>query len=77
EDYGSGLRVRFECMTFLSDAMLQVIEPGYHMEHLYLGAVPISASLKAVIRRSVLNVGTGSRVRMSSWKSCCCTGESS
>ncbi|TAX57658.1 UbiD family decarboxylase [Rhizobium leguminosarum] len=57
EDYGSGVRVRFECMTCRSDAMLQVIEPGYHMEHLYLGAVPIAASLKAVIRRSVLNVG--------------------
>jgi len=57
EDYGAGARASFQCMTRRSDAMLQVIEPGYHMEHLYLGAVPIAASLKAVIRRSVLNVG--------------------
>jgi 4-hydroxy-3-polyprenylbenzoate decarboxylase len=57
ENYGSGVRASFACMTHRRDAMLQVIEPGYHREHLYLGAVPIAAGLRAAISRSILNVG--------------------
>ncbi|MEJ1158298.1 UbiD family decarboxylase [Prosthecomicrobium sp. N25] len=57
EDYGSGVIARFQCMTQRRDAMLQVIEPGYHMEHLWLGAVPIAAGLRAAIGRSIPNVG--------------------
>jgi 2,5-furandicarboxylate decarboxylase 1 len=57
EDYGSGVRASFQCMTARRDAMLQVIEPGYHREHLWLGAVPIAAGLRATIGRSILNVG--------------------
>ncbi|WP_293863920.1 UbiD family decarboxylase [uncultured Alsobacter sp.] len=57
EDYGSGVRASFQCMTSRRDAMLQVIEPGYHAEHLLLGAVPIAAGLRAAIGRSILNVG--------------------
>jgi 2,5-furandicarboxylate decarboxylase 1 len=37
--------------------MFQVIEPGYHSEHIYLAAVPIAASLKAQLSRVILNVG--------------------
>ncbi|MDS7594275.1 UbiD family decarboxylase [Agrobacterium tumefaciens] len=57
EDYGSGVLATFHTMTSRSDAMFQVIEPGYHAEHIYLGAVPIAASLKAQLARAILNVG--------------------
>ncbi len=57
EDYGPGLRVTFNCMTRRQDAIFQVIEPGLHNEHIYLGAVPISASLHANVSRVVPNVG--------------------
>ena len=57
EDYGVGVLATFHRMTRRSDAMFQVIEPGYHAEHIYLGAIPIAASLKAQLSRSILNVG--------------------
>ena len=57
EDYGVGVLATFHRMTTRSDAMFQVIEPGYHAEHIYLGAIPIAASLKAQLARSILNVG--------------------
>lgn len=57
EDYGVGVLATFEHMTTRSDAMFQVIEPGYHAEHIYLGAIPIAASLKSQLARSILNVG--------------------
>lgn len=57
EDYGVGVRASFHRLTRRTDAMFQVIEPGYHAEHIYLGAVPIAASLKAQLARSILNVG--------------------
>lgn len=57
EDYGVGVLATFHRMTRRSDAMFQVIEPGYHAEHIYLGAIPIAASLRAQLARSILNVG--------------------
>ena len=57
EDYGTGVLATFERMTCRSDAMFQVIEPGYHAEHIYLGAIPIAASLKSQLARSIHNVG--------------------
>lgn len=57
EDYGSGVLATFDCLTMRRDAMFQVIEPGYHAEHIYLAAVPIAASLKAQLSRVILNVG--------------------
>ncbi|WP_319532132.1 UbiD family decarboxylase [uncultured Cohaesibacter sp.] len=57
EDYGHGFLVTFSCMTRRNDAMLQVIEPGYHMEHSYIAGVPIAASLKANLSRAMQNVG--------------------
>lgn len=56
EDYGTGLRTIFSCLTRRGDAMMQVIEPGYHMEHIYLGAVPIAAGLRAALNRALPNV---------------------
>lgn len=57
EDYGVGVLATFHRMTRREDAMFQVIEPGYHAEHIYLGAIPIAASLKAQLSRSIHNVG--------------------
>ncbi|KKB78398.1 decarboxylase UbiD [Devosia soli] len=57
EDYGVGVLATFHRMTRRQDAMFQVIEPGYHAEHIYLGAIPIAASLKAQLSRSIHNVG--------------------
>jgi 2,5-furandicarboxylate decarboxylase 1 len=57
EDYGVGVLATFGHMTMRSDAMFQVIEPGYHAEHIYLGAIPIAASIKSQLVRSILNVG--------------------
>jgi len=57
EDYGVGVLASFHRMTCRKDAMFQVIEPGYHAEHIYLGAIPIAASLRAQLSRSILNVG--------------------
>jgi 2,5-furandicarboxylate decarboxylase 1 len=45
EDYGSGYLTTFSALTRRSDAIFQVIEPGYHREHIYLGALPIAAGL--------------------------------
>lgn len=57
EDYGAGMRASFTCQTRRSDAMLQVILPGHHKEHLMLGAVPIAAGLRAMLSKMVRNVG--------------------
>jgi 4-hydroxy-3-polyprenylbenzoate decarboxylase len=56
EDYGTGVRADFSCLTRRTDAMMQVIEPGYHMEHIYLGSVPIAATLRAALAQTMANV---------------------
>lgn len=56
EDYGPGILASFSAMTRRHDAFLQVIEPGYHREHIYLGALPIAASLLNSIAAVVPNV---------------------
>jgi 4-hydroxy-3-polyprenylbenzoate decarboxylase len=45
EEYGPGYLTTFSALTRREDAILQVIEPGYHREHIYLGALPIAAGL--------------------------------
>jgi 4-hydroxy-3-polyprenylbenzoate decarboxylase len=45
ENYGSGILATFSALTRREDAIFQVIEPGYHREHIYLGALPIAAGL--------------------------------
>ncbi len=45
ENYGPGFLTIFSALTRRHDAIFQVIEPGYHREHMYLGALPIAAGL--------------------------------
>jgi 4-hydroxy-3-polyprenylbenzoate decarboxylase len=55
EDYGPGYLATFSAQTRRSDALLQVIEPGYHREHIYLGALPIAAGLMKAVAAVVPN----------------------
>lgn len=56
EEYGPGCLASFSAQTRRKDALFQVIEPGYHREHIYLGAIPIAAGLLEVIAAVVPNV---------------------
>jgi 2,5-furandicarboxylate decarboxylase 1 len=56
EAYGPGFLTTFSALTRRSDAIYQAIEPGYHREHIYLGALPIAASLRSAIAAVVPNV---------------------
>jgi 4-hydroxy-3-polyprenylbenzoate decarboxylase len=56
ESYGPGFRASFSALTHAADAIYQVIEPGYHREHIYLGALPIAASLFSAVAQVVPNV---------------------
>jgi 2,5-furandicarboxylate decarboxylase 1 len=56
EAYGPGFLTTFSALTRRSDAIYQAIEPGYHREHVYLGALPIAASLQSAIAAVVPNV---------------------
>jgi 2,5-furandicarboxylate decarboxylase 1 len=53
EDYGPGTVATFTRLTRRSDAMFQVILPGYHAEHCLLGGVSIAAGLARQVRASV------------------------
>jgi 4-hydroxy-3-polyprenylbenzoate decarboxylase len=57
EDYGSGFLATFGALTRRDDAIFQIIEPGYHREHLYLAALPIAAGLQAAAAAVAPNVG--------------------
>jgi 2,5-furandicarboxylate decarboxylase 1 len=56
ENYGSGYLATFSALTRREDAIFQVIEPGYRREHIYLGALPIAAGLKAAVEAVTPNV---------------------
>jgi 4-hydroxy-3-polyprenylbenzoate decarboxylase len=56
ENYGSGYLATFSAVTRRQDAIFQVIEPGYHREHMYLAALPIAAGLLRAARAVVPNV---------------------
>jgi 4-hydroxy-3-polyprenylbenzoate decarboxylase len=56
ENYGPGFRTNFSALTHAKDAFFQAIEPGYHREHIYLGALPIAASLFSAVASVVPNV---------------------
>lgn len=56
EHYGAGYLATFNVLTQREDAMLQVIEPGYHREHMYLAALPIAAGLFAAVAAVAANV---------------------
>jgi 2,5-furandicarboxylate decarboxylase 1 len=57
ESYGPGCLATFSAQTRRKDALFQVIEPGYHREHIYLGALPIAARLQQVVAAVAPNVG--------------------
>jgi 4-hydroxy-3-polyprenylbenzoate decarboxylase len=50
ERYGAGMRVEFSRLTRRADAMVQVIQPGYYPEHVWIGAEAIAASLAHRLR---------------------------
>jgi 2,5-furandicarboxylate decarboxylase 1 len=56
ENYGAGTVATFSRLTRRSDAMFQVILPGYHAEHCLLGGVSIAAGLARQARASVAGV---------------------
>src|SRR5712675_871088 len=56
EQYGPGFLATFSAVTRRGDAIFQVIEPGYHREHIYLGALPIAASLFKAVAAATPNV---------------------
>ena len=56
ENYGSGYLATFNALTRREDAIFQVIEPGYHREHMYLAALPIAAGLFNAIATVAANV---------------------
>jgi 2,5-furandicarboxylate decarboxylase 1 len=56
EQYGSGCLATFTGRSQRSDALFQVIEPGYHREHMYLGALPIAAGLLNAVAAVAPNV---------------------
>jgi 4-hydroxy-3-polyprenylbenzoate decarboxylase len=53
ENYGAGTVATFSRLTRRSDAMFQVVLPGYHAEHCLLGGVSIAAGLARLGRASV------------------------
>jgi 4-hydroxy-3-polyprenylbenzoate decarboxylase len=55
EDYGPGIRATVRAVTRREDAIFQAIQPGYHREHIYLGALPIAASLLQSVKKAVPN----------------------
>jgi 4-hydroxy-3-polyprenylbenzoate decarboxylase len=56
ENYGAGYLVEFTRMTHRRDAMLQVVQPGYYPEHVWIGGEAIAASLVHRLRRSFPNL---------------------
>ncbi|MFL9826690.1 UbiD family decarboxylase [Rhodoplanes sp. SY1] len=50
ERYGAGWIVEVKAITRRADAMLQVVEPGYHVEHVLLGGVSIAAGLQSHLK---------------------------
>jgi 4-hydroxy-3-polyprenylbenzoate decarboxylase len=56
EDYGSGSAFELGAVTHRRDALFQVVLPGYHREHIYLGALAIAAGLRRDLRDSVPTV---------------------
>jgi 4-hydroxy-3-polyprenylbenzoate decarboxylase len=53
EAYGHAATATFTCLTRREDAVLQVVQPGRHPEHVLLGAVAIAAGLEHALRAAV------------------------
>ncbi len=50
ERYGAGAVMRVTSISLRRDAMLQVVLPGFHDEHVLIGAVSIAAGLQSHLR---------------------------
>ncbi len=57
ERYGAGYVVTVRAITRRRDAMLQVIEPGFHQEHVLLGGVSIAAGLQSHLKAIIPATG--------------------
>jgi 2,5-furandicarboxylate decarboxylase 1 len=53
ENYGAGTVATFARLTRRSDALFQVVLPGYHAEHCLLGGVSIAAGLARQARATI------------------------
>jgi 4-hydroxy-3-polyprenylbenzoate decarboxylase len=53
EDYGDGVLFTLSALTHRTEPLFQVVLPGCHAEHSYLGAMAIAASLHRAIVRVV------------------------
>lgn len=58
ERYGAGYVVTVRAITRRRDAMLQVVEPGFHQEHVLLGGVSIAAGLQSYLKAIVPATGS-------------------
>jgi UbiD family decarboxylase len=56
ETYGEGYVVEFSRLTRRADAMLQVIQPGYYPEHVWIGGEAIAAGLAVRLASTLENV---------------------
>ncbi|MGH8667610.1 MAG: UbiD family decarboxylase domain-containing protein, partial [Burkholderiales bacterium] len=56
ERYGAGYVVEFGHLTRRRNAMLQVIQPGYHPEHVWIGAEAIAAGLLGNLKSSIFGL---------------------
>ena len=57
ERYGAGYVVTVRAITRRRDAMLQVVEPGFHQEHILLGGVSIAAGLQSYLKAIIPATG--------------------
>lgn len=57
ERYGAGYVVTVQAITRRRDALLQVIEPGFHQEHVLLGGVSIAAGLQSILKSIIPAAG--------------------
>lgn len=57
ERYGAGGVMRVTSISHRHDAMLQVVLPGFHDEHVLIGAVSIAAGLQSHLRAFIPAVG--------------------
>jgi 4-hydroxy-3-polyprenylbenzoate decarboxylase len=57
EAYGPAATAVVHRITGRPDPILQTVLPGWHREHILLGAIPIAAGLRAAVERSIPTVG--------------------
>ena len=57
ERYGAGYVLTVRQITCRHDAMLQVVEPGFHLEHVLLGGVAIAAGLQSYLKAIIPATG--------------------